>query len=173
MQIGGSNQVHRFRVCNHPYNAATLNQSKPQFQLELSLAQFSPSLLTILYCLFLLFSIICSDSSDSWVSFLLPSFFQVLFNLLIFSLVFSLLSLYSLSPFDFLLSYSLSILFIVGLESHFFSWILSNPDPIQPCHLSCLNELPPLDEKFKVQFSNTERLRNSAIPYMQRLLNQQ
>ena len=28
------------------------------------------------------------------------------------------------------------------------------------------------DEKFRVQFSNTERLRNSAIPYMQRLLNQ-
>ena len=27
-------------------------------------------------------------------------------------------------------------------------------------------------EKFRVQFSNTERLRNSAIPYMQRLLNQ-
>ena len=32
-------------VGNHQCNAANLNQSKPQFQLELSLAQFSPSLL--------------------------------------------------------------------------------------------------------------------------------
>ena len=31
-------------VGNHQCNAANLNQSKPQFQLELSLAQFSPSL---------------------------------------------------------------------------------------------------------------------------------
>ena len=31
-------------VGNHQCNAATLNQSKSQFQLELSLAQFSPSL---------------------------------------------------------------------------------------------------------------------------------
>ena len=30
---------------NYQCNAANLNQSKPQFQLELSLAQFSPSLL--------------------------------------------------------------------------------------------------------------------------------
>ena len=35
-------------VCNHQYNAANLNQSKSQFQLELSLAHFSPSLL---FCL--------------------------------------------------------------------------------------------------------------------------
>ena len=33
-------------VGNHQCNAANCNQSKPQFQLELSLAQFSPSLLT-------------------------------------------------------------------------------------------------------------------------------
>ena len=32
-------------VGNHQCNAANLNQNKPQFQLELSLAQFSPSLL--------------------------------------------------------------------------------------------------------------------------------
>ena len=31
-------------VGNHQCNAANLNQSKPQFLLELSLAQFSPSL---------------------------------------------------------------------------------------------------------------------------------
>ena len=31
-------------VGNHQCNTANLNQSKPQFQLELSLAQFSPSL---------------------------------------------------------------------------------------------------------------------------------
>ena len=31
-------------VGNHQCNAANRNQSKPQFQLELSLAQFSPSL---------------------------------------------------------------------------------------------------------------------------------
>ena len=34
-------------VGNHQCNAANLNQSKPQFQLELSLAQFSPSLFDI------------------------------------------------------------------------------------------------------------------------------
>ena len=28
-------------------------------------------------------------------------------------------------------------------------------------------------EKYKVQYSNTERLKNSAITYMQKLLNQQ
>ena len=28
-------------------------------------------------------------------------------------------------------------------------------------------------EKYRVQFSNTDRLQNSAIPYMQNLLNQQ
>ena len=31
-------------VGNHQCNAANLNHSEPQFQLELSLAQFSPSL---------------------------------------------------------------------------------------------------------------------------------
>ena len=31
-------------VSNHQLNVANLNQSKSQFQLELSLAQFSPSL---------------------------------------------------------------------------------------------------------------------------------
>ena len=31
-------------VGNHQCNAANLNQNKPQFQVELSLAQFSPSL---------------------------------------------------------------------------------------------------------------------------------
>ena len=35
-------QLYVMVVCNHQYNAANLNQSKSQ--LELSLAQFSPSL---------------------------------------------------------------------------------------------------------------------------------
>ena len=34
-------------VGNHQCNPANRNQSKPQFQFELSLAQFSPSLLTL------------------------------------------------------------------------------------------------------------------------------
>ena len=34
-------------VGNHQCNAANLNQSKPQFPLELSLAQFSPSLFSL------------------------------------------------------------------------------------------------------------------------------
>ena len=40
-------------VGNHPCNAANRNQSKPQFQLELSLAQFSPSL-SCFFCRLLL-----------------------------------------------------------------------------------------------------------------------
>ena len=36
-------------VGNHQCNAANLNQSKPQFQLELSLAQFSTSLFHITF----------------------------------------------------------------------------------------------------------------------------
>ena len=38
-------------VGNHQCNAASLNQSKAQFQLELSLAQFSPSLLKDIFVL--------------------------------------------------------------------------------------------------------------------------
>ena len=46
-QVSGSNQVHRLMVVgNHQCNAANLNQRKAQFQLELSLAQISPSLVT-------------------------------------------------------------------------------------------------------------------------------
>ena len=40
-------------VGNYQCNAANLNQSKPQFQLELSLAQFSPSLFPYLGNIFL------------------------------------------------------------------------------------------------------------------------
>ena len=36
-------------VGNYQCNAANLNQSKAQFQLELSLAQFSPSLLYMIW----------------------------------------------------------------------------------------------------------------------------
>ena len=35
-------------VGNYQYNAANLKQSKPQFQMELSSSQFSPSLLRLL-----------------------------------------------------------------------------------------------------------------------------
>ena len=38
-------------VGNHQCNAANLNQNKPQLQLELSLAQFSPSLFLLILTL--------------------------------------------------------------------------------------------------------------------------
>ena len=44
-------------VGNHQFKIANLNQSKPQLQWELSLAQFSPSLLSNIYCLL---SLICN-----------------------------------------------------------------------------------------------------------------
>ena len=55
MQVSGSNQVHSLLrtgyvmvVGNQQCNAANPNQSKPQFQLELRLAQFSPSLFLLI-----------------------------------------------------------------------------------------------------------------------------
>ena len=44
-------------VGNHQCNAANLNQHKAQFQLELSLAQFSPSL-------FILQTFLCVNSKN-------------------------------------------------------------------------------------------------------------
>ena len=50
-------------VGNHQCNAANLNQSQPQFQLELSLAQFSPTLFSMYFPYFHFFGV----RLDCWV----------------------------------------------------------------------------------------------------------
>ena len=59
-------------VGNHQYKVANLNQSKARFQLELSLAQFSPSL-------FLILLIIQSYPSSLEVTEQLTKFYQYAF----------------------------------------------------------------------------------------------
>ena len=53
-------------VGNHQCNAANLNQSKPQFQSELSLAQFSPSLFTV-FLLIVSISVNCLEAPNKEV----------------------------------------------------------------------------------------------------------